>query len=395
MDEMKTLDFEFLAPDDSFLGIAFPSLEVLEFEDMPVWERLSTDGGQDNGNGRWFPRLREISITNCGRLEEVSIRLIPSLRVLKIEECSEEVLRRMVSVSSSLVAFVALSLSNVEGLTQLHREILMQLRSDKFPTKSKPLLSVNLAALYIWMKKKSTALPKPWPTNPQTISSHRRFVPPHYRCCDKPPSQPLHAGVSPHCCCDTPPAHLLHADAEAYSRALLEKYGDDLVDHPIDDAELWAKTQREISGASRSSYIYGVGSSDINSLFNGKSSVGAGCSSSSCGSQQEVKELRTQLENVERERVLMQQKQEIMEQQLAQLMRRFGNPPEDRLANYMRNTTDSSSFLLPPSLVSLELEGFMDVESLSEVLQQLPCLKHLDTSSCSKLKDLPETTSTL
>ncbi|CAI9267634.1 unnamed protein product [Lactuca saligna] len=117
---------------------------------------------------------------------------------------------------------------------------------------------------------------------------------------------------------------------EAYSRALLEKYGDDLVDHPIDDAELWAKTQREISGASRSSYIYGVGSSDINSLFNGKSSVGAGCSSSYCGSQQEVKELRNQLENVERERVLMQQKQEMMEQQLAQLMRRFGNPPEDR-----------------------------------------------------------------
>ncbi|XP_052626008.1 uncharacterized protein LOC111908507 [Lactuca sativa] len=75
---------------------------------------------------------------------------------------------------------------------------------------------------------------------------------------------------------------------EAYSQALLEKYGDDLVDHPIDDAELWAKTQREISGSSRSSYIYVVGSSDINSLFNGKPSVGAGCSSSYCGSQQEV-----------------------------------------------------------------------------------------------------------
>ncbi|CAH1440894.1 unnamed protein product [Lactuca virosa] len=89
-------------------------------------ERWSTNNGQDNETGRWFPRLREISIAYCGRLEEVSIGLIPSLRVLKIEECSEEVLRSMVSVSSSLVA---LSLSNVEGLTQLHREILMQLRS--------------------------------------------------------------------------------------------------------------------------------------------------------------------------------------------------------------------------------------------------------------------------
>ncbi|CAH1430974.1 unnamed protein product [Lactuca virosa] len=46
---------------------------------------------------------------------------------------------------------------------------------------------------------------------------------------------------------------------EVYSRSLLEKYGDDFHDHPIDDAELWAKTQREISGASRSSYIYRIG----------------------------------------------------------------------------------------------------------------------------------------
>ncbi|CAH1440895.1 unnamed protein product [Lactuca virosa] len=59
------------------------------------------------------------------------------------------------------------------------------------------------------------------------------------------------------------------------------------------------------------------------------------------------------------------------------------------VAQYMRNAVAPSSFLLPPSLVSLELEGFMDVESLSEVLQQLPCLKHLVTSSCPKLKDLP------
>ncbi|CAH1434453.1 unnamed protein product [Lactuca virosa] len=63
---------------------------------------------------------------------------------------------------------------------------------------------------------------------------------------------------------------------EAYSRPFLEKYGDDLRDHPIDDAELWAKTQREISGASRSSYIYGIGSLGIDFLFNGKSSSAAG-----------------------------------------------------------------------------------------------------------------------
>ncbi|KAI3510966.1 hypothetical protein L1887_18107 [Cichorium endivia] len=42
-----------------------------------------------------------------------------------------------------------------------------------------------------------------------------------------------------------------------------------------------------------------------------------------------------------------------------------------------KTTAPSSSFLLPPSLVSLVLDGFMDVESFSEVLQHLPCLKTL------------------
>ncbi|KAL7617812.1 hypothetical protein Lser_V15G03613 [Lactuca serriola] len=54
------------------------------------------------------------------------------------------------------------------------------------------------------------------------------------------------------------------------------------------------------------------------------------------------------------------------------------------MAEDVRNTTtapsssSSSSFLLPPSLVSLELWDFKDVESFSEVLQRLPCLKRLD-----------------
>ncbi|CAH1440700.1 unnamed protein product [Lactuca virosa] len=59
------------------------------------------------------------------------------------------------------------------------------------------------------------------------------------------------------------------------------------------------------------------------------------------------------------------------------------------VANDVRNTTSSSSsFLLPPSLVSLELHDFVDVESFSEVLQHLPCLKTLYIRSCPKITDL-------
>ncbi|CAH1440674.1 unnamed protein product [Lactuca virosa] len=52
------------------------------------------------------------------------------------------------------------------------------------------------------------------------------------------------------------------------------------------------------------------------------------------------------------------------------------------VADNVRNTTtptpsSSSTFLLPPSLVSLMLDGFTDVESFSEILPQLNCLKTL------------------
>ncbi|CAH1450660.1 unnamed protein product [Lactuca virosa] len=66
----------------------------------------------------------------------------------------------------------------------------------------------------------------------------------------------------------------------------------------------------------------------------------------------------------------------------------------------VKNTTTTSSssssfsFLLPKSLASLTLDDFMNVESLSEVLQHLSCLKRLHIMSCPKLRDLPEISST-
>ncbi|KAJ9550089.1 hypothetical protein OSB04_022632 [Centaurea solstitialis] len=66
------------------------------------------------------------------------------------------------------------------------------------------------------------------------------------------------------------------------------------------------------------------------------------------------------------------------------------------VVSFVGNAKDvtSSSFLLPPSLKLLEIRDFMDVESVSEVLQHLPCLKTLNILSCPKLKDLPEIDST-
>ncbi|KAJ9550087.1 hypothetical protein OSB04_022630 [Centaurea solstitialis] len=66
------------------------------------------------------------------------------------------------------------------------------------------------------------------------------------------------------------------------------------------------------------------------------------------------------------------------------------------VVSFVANAKDvtSSSFLLPPSLTSLWIQDFMDVESVSEVLQHLPFLKTLHICSCPTLKDLPEIDST-
>nr|XP_043611516.1 putative disease resistance RPP13-like protein 1 [Erigeron canadensis] len=59
------------------------------------------------------------------------------------------------------------------------------------------------------------------------------------------------------------------------------------------------------------------------------------------------------------------------------------------------NNMSSSCFLLPPSLTYLEIWEFEELESVSEVLQHLPCLQNLHIFKCPKLRDAPKTTSSL
>ncbi|KAJ9544099.1 hypothetical protein OSB04_023806 [Centaurea solstitialis] len=58
-------------------------------------------------------------------------------------------------------------------------------------------------------------------------------------------------------------------------------------------------------------------------------------------------------------------------------------------AEDVRNTT-SSSFLPPPSLTSLQIQGFEDLKSVSKCLQHLLSLEQLWILSCPKLRDLPQ-----
>nr|XP_043609672.1 putative disease resistance protein At3g14460 [Erigeron canadensis] len=125
MNVLKRVGSELLGNAKSCNGIAFPSLEILEFKDMEGWEEWSTRGDTAS-----FPCLSEISIVNCPKLSLVAIdQSIPSLRVLHIEESPAVVLEGMISVSSLITR---LTMENIQGLRQLHGEVLEHLKAVEY-----------------------------------------------------------------------------------------------------------------------------------------------------------------------------------------------------------------------------------------------------------------------
>ncbi|GKE67109.1 hypothetical protein Tco_1521270, partial [Tanacetum coccineum] len=59
----------------------FPSLEVLELEDMQGWENWSVNNDKSGGSTILFPCLFEISIVDYPKLVDVSVGKMSSLRV--------------------------------------------------------------------------------------------------------------------------------------------------------------------------------------------------------------------------------------------------------------------------------------------------------------------------
>ncbi|KAI3504077.1 hypothetical protein L1887_32621 [Cichorium endivia] len=106
MAEVKVVGLEFLGT-----GLAFPSLEILCFDDMEGWEEWSTDSGVEHAA---FPCLQELSMYNCPNLFQVSLEALPSLRVLKLRQCGHGVLTSLVHVASSVTK---LEIDNISGLT--------------------------------------------------------------------------------------------------------------------------------------------------------------------------------------------------------------------------------------------------------------------------------------
>ncbi|KAJ0717406.1 putative virus X resistance protein-like, coiled-coil [Helianthus annuus] len=107
MDEVKIIGLELTGNDVD----AFRSLEVLTFEDMSGWEGWST---KNEGSAAVFPCLKELSISDCPQLINVSLQALPSLKVLEIDRCGYGVLRGLVRVASSVTK---LRITDILGLT--------------------------------------------------------------------------------------------------------------------------------------------------------------------------------------------------------------------------------------------------------------------------------------
>ncbi|KAL7608270.1 hypothetical protein Lser_V15G13813 [Lactuca serriola] len=107
MDEVKVVGLEFLGT----TCLAFPSLEILRFEDMQGWKVWSTNNGGVVDTA--FPCLQELHIKGCPNLVKVSVEALPSLRSPIISRCDHEVLGSLVRAASSITK---LSIKSISGL---------------------------------------------------------------------------------------------------------------------------------------------------------------------------------------------------------------------------------------------------------------------------------------
>ncbi|KAF5774762.1 putative leucine-rich repeat domain superfamily [Helianthus annuus] len=91
-------------------SLAFPSLEILSFEDMSGWKKWLTN------NGVMFPCLKQLVIEDCPNLVEVTLEALPTLNVLNIINCDSGVLRRMVEIASAVTNLKIRGVSRLNDL---------------------------------------------------------------------------------------------------------------------------------------------------------------------------------------------------------------------------------------------------------------------------------------
>ncbi|KAJ0788817.1 putative P-loop containing nucleoside triphosphate hydrolase, leucine-rich repeat domain superfamily [Helianthus annuus] len=128
MDEVKVIGSELIG---TTTVVSFPSLEILKFQNMSEWKVWSTNNMVLDAV---FPCLQELYINDCPNLIDISLKALPSVRVLSIHMCGVNALRSLVQAASLVNE---LGIASIVGLTnEAWRGVIMYLKA--------------IEKLYIW-----------------------------------------------------------------------------------------------------------------------------------------------------------------------------------------------------------------------------------------------------
>ncbi|KAK9069188.1 hypothetical protein SSX86_013304 [Deinandra increscens subsp. villosa] len=420
MDGLERLNFEFLGRFNSRHAVAFPSLEILKFEDMQSWKEWSTSGGDIVGA---FPCLRVITIHGCPNLGVVAIELIPSLRVLHVKSCSLMVLRSMVGVSPSTVRLI---MGDIKGLTdQLCGEVLEHLNTVEFLKISK----CN-ELTYLWEPEAAT---REVLLKEVTIVSCERLK--SYNC----PSSIVKLKI--YSCHSLASLSFPTMEGLTFTLKYLDiRYCNNLeiswlVNNFLSSLECLCLSDLRNVRLFPEGCLVHLTRLVIDGCYNLESipDDGYGFLPFFCLRKLEITDCKNlksfayeHLQNLESLEVMKiitcpsldcsfpcglwpPNLRELSIGGLQKSVSEWGmqNFPtslvtlklyggeNSRVVSFAKaledTTTSTSTFLLPSSLTSLRISSFVELESLSEGLQHLTCLQRLFIYECCKLKDLPDT----
>ncbi|KAM0009705.1 putative virus X resistance protein-like, coiled-coil [Helianthus debilis subsp. tardiflorus] len=395
--------------------VVFPSLEMLRFEDMLGWETWSY------ASDIVFPCLRELYIKDCPKLIDVSVKTLPSLRVLQIHRCGDGVLRRLVQAASSITKLEILS---ILGLTyEMWRGVLDHLgaveevriyrcNEIRYLWESKADASkvlVNLQKLYVYNCSALVSLGEKEEEEEDSFGSH--FLS-SLRILDV-----LHCNNMKHCCCPNSIESLCIGSCSSATRLSFPSGSKIGGGHELKslDISLCNKQMEMIINTSMPmlEYVYIYHWENLKSIIQLSNSVHLthlelyGCPSLESFPDLELSKL-TSL------KILLIEKCPSMDYAFPQglwppnlvslgiggLKKPISEWSSQNFPTSLveltlfgedvRNFSELSD-LLPSSLTRLCIEEFGKLESISTGLQHLTSLQHLDIENCPKIIHLPET----
>ncbi|KAL8113160.1 hypothetical protein AgCh_020471 [Apium graveolens] len=117
--ELRSLDVGFSGGEHSS-GFVFSALEKLTFDGMPEWNEWCCLDSSGEEVTPQFPRLRELTLRKCPKLIMIPKLQLPSLCILKLEDCPVNLLHNF----TNLTSLTTLTINSMKELTCLSKEFM-------------------------------------------------------------------------------------------------------------------------------------------------------------------------------------------------------------------------------------------------------------------------------